>query len=140
MSARLGLTGNTPPSNLKRRRLSHTRLDQCPLRSEAPTRATLRGLSSPSMSFLCAVLIGWFGQFLHTRAAVGQSGLLAWIGAEPGSIRFLVQELLHADLVADFLVVTHQRVLLGSQVVARLIVRHAAHRPHGFLGGAHHAR
>src|SRR5262245_22454254 len=53
------------------------------------------------------------------------------------TIGLFVEELLHAVLLADLLVVARERVLLRLEIVARLLVAHGPHRPDRLLGVAH---
>src|SRR5215475_13796511 len=57
--------------------------------------------------------------------------------AQPRTIRLLVQELLHAVLLADFFVIARERVLLGLEVIARLLVVHVTNGLDRRLGVAH---
>src|SRR5882672_2921809 len=59
---------------------------------------------------------------------------------EPRAIRLVVQELLHAVLLADLLVVARERILLRLEIIARLLVGHIAHRADRLLGVAHDVR
>src|SRR5262245_4563689 len=60
--------------------------------------------------------------------------------SKPRAIRLIVQELLHAVLLADFLVVARERVLLRLEIIACLLVGHEAHRPDRLLGVAYDVR
>src|SRR5438093_3591877 len=74
------------------------------------------------------------------RSSTAASRLYAPERTEAGTIGLLVQELLHAVLLANFLVVARERILLRLQVIARLLVGHRAHRLDRLLGVAHDVR
>src|SRR5262245_14627939 len=59
---------------------------------------------------------------------------------EARAIGLLVQELLHAVLLADLLVVARQRILLRFEIIACLLVGHEAHGADRLLGVAHDVR
>src|SRR5215218_3765894 len=137
ISLRLGLTGNTRPGNPNRRRLSQTRSDQWPGRSEAPTSTTFFGWNRRSIAlFLPADVIRTCPEYQRNRSRSDVLHFAKW--AKSWTVRFLVEKLLHAVLLADLLVVLRQRVLLRLEIIARLLVVHLAHGADGFLGVAHH--